>query len=408
MVSMRRRWSSSVLYIPRPAACSTTNRKSEIVNPKLNMRRHQPNFILVFLIIIILACGFLAFGYIPARASLLYGPPARGLSILQIIDYSTRLLLHGDQLTTPLNPNASEQPFSISLGESVSSVALRLQQAGMILDSQALLDYLIYTGLDLTIQSGDHVLGPALSIIDIARELQDATPADITFVILPGWRKEEIAASLPTSGLDISPEVFIRAAAAQTPPQVLASISPSSMEGFFLPDTYILPRTTTIDQLLDTIARNFAVHITDELHAGFANHGLNVFQAVTLASIVERESIHDEEMTLIASVFLNRLNIGMTLGSDPTIQYALGFDSVQNTWWKNPLSLADLKFDSPYNTYIYAGLPPAPISNPSLNTLQAVAFPEVSPYYYFQARCDKSGFHTFAVSFEEHIANGCE
>ena len=114
------------------------------------------------------------------------------------------------------------------------------------------------------------------------------------------------------------------------------------------------------------------------MRAGFANPGLSVYQAVILASIVERESIQDEEMTLIASVFLNRLNIGMTLGSDPTIQYALGFDSVQNTWWKNPLSLADLKFDSPYNTYIYAGLPPAPISNPSLDALQAVAFPEVS------------------------------
>ena len=369
------------------------------------MHRYKTNFILAFLIIIILACVFLAFGYIPAHASLLYGPPGRGLSISQIIDYSTRLLLHGDQLTTPLNPNASEQPFSISLGESVSSVALRLQQAGMILDSQALLDYLIYTGLDLTIQSGEYVLSPALSIIDIARELQDATPADITFVILPGWRMEEIAASLPTSGLDISPEAFL--SAAQTPPQVLASISPSTMEGFFLPDSYILPRTTTIDQFLDTIARNFAVHITDEMRAGFANQGLSVYQAVTLASIVERESIHDEEMTLISSVFLNRLNIGMTLGSDPTVQYALGFDSIQNTWWKNPLSLADLKFDSPYNTYIYAGLPPAPISNPGLEALQAVAFPEVSPYYYFQAACDNSGYHTFAVTFEEHLANGC-
>ena len=135
----------------------------------------------------------------------------------------------------------------------------------MILDSQALLDYLIYTGLDLTIQSGDHVLSPALSIIDIARELQDATPADVTFVILPGWRMEEIAASLTTSCRGCTSEAFIHAP--QTPPQVLASISPSSLEGFFLPNTYILPSTTTIDQLLDTIARTFASHITDEMRA---------------------------------------------------------------------------------------------------------------------------------------------
>jgi UPF0755 protein len=216
---------------------------------------------------------------------------------------------------------------------------------------------------------------------------------------------EEIAASLPTSGLDISPEAFL--AAAKSPPQVLA-LSSSTMEGFFLPDSYILPRSTTVNQLLEAIARNFALHLSDDLRAGFAAQGLDVYQAVTLASIVERESIHDEEMTLIASVFINRLNIGMTLGSDPTVQYALGYNAIQNTWWTNPLSFDDLKFDSPYNTYIYAGLPPAPIANPSLEALQAVAFPEVSPYYYFQAKCDGSGYHTFAVTFEEHLANGCQ
>lgn len=369
------------------------------------MRRYQLYFILAFLIIIIFACAYFALGYIPARASLLYGPPARALSISQRMDYSTRLLLHGDLLITPLNPSGSEQPFHISQGETVSSIALRLQQAGIIINSQALLDYLIYTGLDFTLQSGDYSLSPALSMIDIARELQDATPEDTTFVVLPGWRMEEIAASLPTSGLDISPEAFL--AAAQTPPQVLAFASPSTMEGFFFPDAYILPRTTTTEQLLAVIARNFAVHITDAMRTGFANQGLSIYQAVILASIVERESIQDEEMTLIASVFMNRLNIGMTLGGDPTVQYALGYNSAQGTWWTNPLSLADLKFDSPYNTYIYAGLPPAPIANPSLEALQAVAFPAVSPYYYFRAACDNSGYHTFAVTFEEHLANGC-
>ncbi len=173
------------------------------------------------------------------------------------------------------------------------------------------------------------------------------------------------------------------------------------------PDAYILPRETTVEQLLDVMARNFAQHISADMRAGFAAQGLNPYQAVTLASIVERESIHDEEQPLIASVFLNRLKIGMTLGSDPTVQYALGYDSINQTWWKNPLSLNDLKFDSPYNTYLYAGLPPAPIANPSLSALQAAAFPEVSSYYYFQAKCDNSGYHNFAATFEEHMANGC-
>lgn len=362
-------------------------------------------YIFLFLLAIF-ACIFLVLGYIPAQASLKYGPPAGPLSVSDRIEYSARLLLHGDALITPLDSNGLGRPFRIEQGEPVSSVTARLETDGIISSAEYLFDYLVYTGLDTTLQAGDFILSPALSMIDIASELQDATPEEVPFVILPGWRMEEIAASLPTSGLDISPEALI--SAAQTPPQVLAFASPATMEGFFLPDSYLLPRTTTDSQLLETIARNFALHITNELNAGFSAQGLDVYQAVILASIVERESIQNEEMPLIAGVFINRLNIGMTLGSDPTIQYALGYDVLNQTWWTNPLSLDNLKFDSPYNTYIYAGLPPAPISNPSMDALTAVAFPESSPYYYFQARCDGSGYHTFAVTFEEHLSNGCQ
>jgi UPF0755 protein len=370
------------------------------------MRRYQYHFILAFIALCIFAAIYLALGYIPAHASMLYGPPARELSISDRIEFSTRLLSHGDLLTTPLDPNGVEQNFRIEQGESIASVAARLEQSSIIVSAQAFYDYVVYTGFDLTIQAGDYILSPALSIIDLTRDLQDSTPEDINFVVLSGWRMEEIAASLPTSGLDISPEAFI--AAAQTPPQVLALPSSATMEGFFFPDSYILPRSTTVDQLLETIARNFAFHLPDDFRTAFATRNLDVYQAVTLASIIERESVHDEEMTLIASVFFNRLQVGMTLGSDPTVQYALGYDSSAQTWWTNPLSLDDLKFDSPYNTYIYAGLPPAPISNPSSAALHAVAFPAASPpYYYFQAKCDGSGYHTFAVTFEEHLANGC-
>jgi UPF0755 protein len=361
--------------------------------------------ILALLVLAFIAAVVIFLGYVPARAAMLYGTPAGSLSIAERVEYSTRLLSHGDLLVVVVNPNGGEQSFRIEQGESIFSVAARLEQSSLIVSAQAFYDYVVYMGLDLTIQAGDYTLSPSMSIIDLARELQDATPEDVTFVILPGWRLEEIAASLPTSGLEISPEAFISAAG--SPPSVLGISSPT-MEGFFYPDSYRVPRSATVDQLLDLIARNFVLHITDDMRTGFAAQGLDLYQAVTLASIVEREAVQDDEQALIASVFLNRLNVGMTLGSDPTVQYALGYDSSAQTWWKNPLSLDDLKFDSPYNTYIYAGLPPAPIANPSLGALQAVAFPEASPYYYFQAKCDGSGYHTFAVTFEEHLANGCQ
>jgi len=114
------------------------------------------------------------------------------------------------------------------------------------------------------------------------------------------------------------------------------------------------------------------------------------------------------EQPLIASVYLNRFRIGMKLDADPTVQYAIGYNILQQTWWTNPLSLLDLQLNSPYNTYIYADLPPTPISNPDLSALRAVAFPEETTYYFFRAKCDKSGFHEFSESFDEHLGKACQ
>lgn len=368
-------------------------------------RRYQLYLILVILVFTIFACAFAFIYYVPARASLLYGPPARHLSISDRIEYSTRLLAHGDELTTPLNVNGAEQSFRVEPGESVISIADRLEGLGIISNAQAFFDYAVYTGIDLTIQSGDFQLSPAQSIIDIAQALQKFNPADAVLTILSGWRMEEIAASLPTSGLSIDPEAFL--AAAQTPPQVLAFAEPVTMEGFFFPDTYTLPRTTSADQLLDAIGRNFTAKLTADIQNGFTTQGLTIYQAVTIASIVEREAVRKEESSLIASVYLNRLAIGMKLDADPTVQYALGFQHDRNSWWKSPLALTDLQVVSPYNTYLNTGLPPGPISNPGLEALMAVAYPQTSPYYYFRAACDGSGYHVFAVTFEEQIANAC-
>lgn len=369
------------------------------------MRRYQYYFILVSLVIVLLACVVAFLYYIPARASLLYGPPASGLSTSDRIEFSSRLLMHGDALSAPLDPNGQEQTFLVEPGESVLSIADRLEGLNFISSAEAFYDYVVYTGIDLTIQSGEFTISPSQSIIDIAQSLQKFSPTDATLVILPGWRMEEIAASLPTSGLGITPEDFL--AAANTPPQVLAFANPVTMEGFFYPDTYTLPRETTVSELLDVIGRNFVAHLTTDMQNAFTNRGLTVLQAVTLASIVEREAVHIEEAPLIASVYLNRLAIGMKLDADPTIQYALGYQFDASSWWKSPLALEDLSVGSPFNTYQIPGLPPTPISNPGLEALMAVASPSSTSYYYFRAACDGSGYHVYAATLEEQIANAC-
>lgn len=363
-------------------------------------------FIILFLLLALI-CLFLTFITIPSQATRIYGAPSSALSLSQRVQYSALLLWYDGLLTRPLDASGGEQPFPVEIGESVNSLAAHLQEAGLIRDAESFRAYLIYSGLDTSIQAGSYQLSAAMSAIDIARELQDATSTEVTFVILPGWRMEEIAASLPTSGLPVTSDEFI--SAAQTPISEYDFLAGAkSVEGFLFPDSYILSRTTSAEEILNEFVRNFGLHLSPDLQNGFKKQGLTVYQAVTLASIVEREAVRDEEKPLIASVFLNRLSIGMKLDSDPTVQYALGYDPVARTWWKNPLSLDDLQFNSPYNTYLYAGVPPAPIANPSLSALHAVAFPAETVYYFFRAKCDGSRTHEFAETFEEHLENGCQ
>jgi UPF0755 protein len=361
----------------------------------------------IFFPVILFTCIYVALVLIPAQAAKIYGAPSPYLSYSQRVQYSAKLLWYDGLLTNPIHIVAGEQPFTVDIGESVSSVALRLQQDGLIRDAQAFRDYLIYTGLDTSIQAGSYQLSPAMSAIALARELQDATSADVKFVVLPGWRMEELAASLPTSGLPITPEEFLTLAQSSSDQYDFLS-GADSVEGFLFPDAYIFPRTTSAEKVLDELLRNFALQLSPNLTNGFDSQGLTIYQAVTLASIVEREAVQDEEKPLIASVYLNRLRIGMKLDADPTVQYAIGFNPAQNTWWTNPLSYNDLQFDSPFNTYLYAGYPPAPISNPGLDSLQAVAYPAQTAYYFFRAKCDGSGFHSFSETFEEHLGNGCQ
>ncbi len=321
------------------------------------MSRRLITFFVILLFLCLLALGTLI--GIPALATQQYGPPSPALGLFDQFEYSARLLWYSNQLTHPPDPNGTEQPFTVEPGESVPSIAIRLEEVGLIRNAAAFRDYLIYTGLDTSIQSGDYNLSPALSTVDIARELQDATPEQITFVILPGWRMEEIATSISTSGLNITPEAFLTAVRA-TPPGLDFLPASASAEGFLYPDTYIFPRETTAQALVKEFLRNFSLHLTTDLREGFSRQGLDTYQAVTLASIVQREAVVADEQPQIASVFINRLNVGMKLDTDPTVQYALGYNTAQGTWWTNPLSAEDLKFDSPYNTYIYNRITPRP------------------------------------------------
>lgn len=385
----------------------TQPNKPSIKRKSKRVPRIMRNLIAAILILLICVGLYFSFLYIPSRAARIYGPPSPSLSILQRAQYAVLLLWYDGLLTQPLDISGADQPFKIEVGESVDSVANHLQSVGLIRDAESFRAYLIYSGLDTSIQAGDYQLSTAMSPMDIAHELQDATPEEVTFVVLPGWRVEEVAESLLTSGLPVTYEEFLDAA--QKPPREYDFLAgASSVEGFLYPDTYIFSRQiSSAEEMIRAMLRNFAAHLTPDLTNGFKKQGLTVYQAVTLASMVEREAVKEEEQILIASVYLNRLNIGMKLDADPTVQYAIGYNFLQQTWWTNPLSLLDLEVNSLYNTYRYEGLPPTPIASPSLDALRAVAFPAETNYLFFRAKCDGSGYHEFSATFDEHLANGC-
>jgi peptidoglycan lytic transglycosylase G len=356
----------------------------------------------------LLAMGWLAIR-IPAQAAQTFGPASEKLSFSQQIYLSALLLRDQEQLMAPVDPNGSELNFRVALGESPVTIAQQLHAAGLVYNAAVFRNYLVYAGLDTTLQAGEYTLSPRMSPYQIAQALQDATPAQVKFNILPGWRAEEVAAALPTSGLNITPQDFMEALKTRSeglnfpedfPPQ-------ATLEGFLFPDSYNLARDLTANQLVTVFVQNFEAHLDNDMRQGFERQGLNEYQAVTLASIVQREAVIEDEMPIIASVFLNRLSAGFKLDSDPTVQYAIGYNETQNTWWTNPLSLEDLKINSPYNTYQVQGLPPGPIANPGLNALRAVAFPAQTPYYYFRAACDHSGRHVFSETFTEHASKAC-
>lgn len=357
--------------------------------------------ILLFIIGVLFGANFIVTKYM-ARV---LGPINGDLSAIDKVSLPIKLFLARDEIVQPMSNDSSQILFTVEAGESPYSIAERMSSQGLIHSADVMLDYLIYTGKDTTIQQGEFRLDPSNNLISIVDSLMDPLPTKGRLVILPGWRIEEIAMALPTSGLEVDPAAFLDVAQntwiiEQFQPQTIG------VEGFIFPSDNQFDRNISVNELVNVLVSASVAEITPEMITAFNANGLSVYQAVVLASIIEKETVMEEEMPLIASVFYNRIDVGMLLQTDPTIQYALG-QQADGNWWKSPLSVEDLEVLSPYNTYQVYGLPPAPISSPSSSALQAVAFPDISPYFYFQSECDNSGRHTFSETYAEHLDKLC-
>lgn len=287
--------------------------------------------------------------------------------------------------------------FVVQKGESIRQVARRLEGEKLIRSKLAFFLLMKSQGAEKNIQAGTFRLSASMPAEKILEELAHGT-LDIWVTIIEGWRNEEIAALLEKE-LGLSPEEFLKAAEI----------------GQMFPDTYAFPKEASTGTVTKMMADNFNRKFNQELKVALETQGLTEKEGIVLASIVEREAKYDEDRPMVAGILLNRLNEGMPLQADATVQYAVAtvncppageagqLSTVNCEWWPKNLTKDDLKIDSPYNTYLNVGLPPTPIANPGLAALKAASQPTKTDYLYYLS--DQDGRMHYAKTLEEHNEN---
>lgn len=308
----------------------------------------------------------------------------------------------------PASESAEPVDFEVFGGESVESIAERLAAGGIVRDAEAVQALARLRGLDTKIQAGIHTVRADRPVEEVLDALLVAAGDEVVITLREGWRAEEIAEAVARAGLAQAEDFMDLVVAGSADVAALRSLpAGATLEGYLFPDTYRFEPEAGAEAVIARLVETFAARLPADFEAAAQAVGLTPHEVVILASIVEREAVVPSERPRIARVFLNRLDTQPALlNADPTIQYALGFQPELEVWWKRPLLTADLEIDSPYNSYRVPGLPPGPIANPGIASIEAVLEPEAGNWQYFVSdgiACD--GTHVFAVTYEEHLAN---
>jgi UPF0755 protein len=302
--------------------------------------------------------------------------------------------------------------FTVRQGETTGSIAERLSRIGLVRNAFLFRLRVQWQGAEGKLQAGDYQLHDGMSEEDLITTLQAAKAKDVPVTLIEGRRLEEFAEALEKADVGIDSKRFVDLVRRGNFAYDFLESKPAgaSLEGFLFPDTYrVIPGKTSAEELVHMMLKRFGEAFPAQLReSAQKNAGLNVYQAVTLASIIEREAQVKDERARIAAVYVNRLKVKEGLFADPTIQYALGTQQNKpGDWW--PVlrdSPRNILPSSPYNTYVVGGLPPSPIANPGAGALRAVAEPEKVDYMYFVRNDVKNdGSHVFSRTLAEHEAN---
>ena len=285
----------------------------------------------------------------------------------------------------------------VPAGAGPATIGQRLVTAGVVRDEMTFRGAVWMSGRARELQAGEYQFTEPMTPIEIIDKLArgDVYRRRITF--REGLTIPETAAVYEQSGFGSAAD-FTKAASDAS---LISDLDPAArdLEGYLFPETYSLPRQTPASVLVAQMVGFFQKAFTPAVRDGIKAQGLTIREAVTVASLVEKETAVAEERPLVAAVYLNRKRIGMPMQADPTVIYALQLAGR----YDGNIRREDLQFDSPYNTYRYPGLPPGPIASPGRASLEAVANPADSDYLYFVSRND--GSHVFARTLAEHNRN---
>ncbi len=288
-------------------------------------------------------------------------------------------------------PAGAERVLDIPTGAGTAAIGRQLQAAGVVRSAALFRYWALLSGQARRLQAGEYAFPPHAGLSEVVRQLAEGRTLKHAFTIPEGFTARQIADKLEAEGLARAGEFL----AVVNDPALAADwhVPAPGLEGFLFPDTYEIPKGWTARQIARRMVDRFHEQTGESLWAAGRAQGLSPLQIVTLASIIEREVRVPAERPRVASVFYNRLRARQRLESCATVLYSLGRTG-------GDLSLEDLQTRSPYNTYRHRGLPPGPIGNPGLSSLQAAAHPAQTKYLYFVVGED--GHHIFSEDFETH------
>jgi UPF0755 protein len=343
------------------------------------------------------------------------------LLFLSLFALTLVLVLRLSTLTRPPSSQEQFQSIVIQKSSSASEVSQLLKDKQLIRSPLIFKLYLRFTNQQSQIQAGSHRLSPHLSLKEISQII--TSPPEGTWITFPeGWRREQYAEELNQTFVstrhsepdEIGSKNLLRSQDQNSSFQTQTFLDQTrELEGQLFPDTYLFPTNASTELVIKTLSDTFDQKASETLSN--LNNNLTADQTLILASILERETITNEEKPIVAGILIKRLENDWPLQADATIQYAIatpnpttsslsvveGRDQIH--WWKTNLTTQDLEVASPYNTYTNPGLPPSPICNPGIESIKAAANPQTSPYWFYLH--DPNGQLHYAKTIEDHNAN---